>query len=53
MMGPGKVTTTGGAYTIALESPHELTHGSFQQLTYGCGQVTSHGGAQRELSICP
>lgn len=52
-MGPGKVTTTGGAYTIALESPHDVIQGSFQQSIGGCEHLTSHGGAQRELSICP
>lgn len=43
-MGPGKVTTTGGGWTTALESPQDFTQGSFQASAYGRGHTTSHGG---------
>lgn len=42
-IGPGKVRTTGGGYTMALESLQDVTHSSLQALAKGGGQVTSHG----------
>lgn len=42
-IGPGKVRTTGGGYTTALESSQDVTHSSLQALARGGGQLTSHG----------
>lgn len=52
-MGPGKVTTTGGGYTIALESPHEEQQASVLASTYGSEHLTSYGAVQLDLAISP